>query len=209
MYNGSSPSSDFDEDVPPGLETTATFAKVTASGGNGPWLPYTGKALFENVIPVDEKQGKVLLGFRKAGFGCGKYNPFSGPIPLGGDIARTARADLKAQSGLDAVDIAKVGKLILVMDQNPIALDVDVFRVTSWKGEASENPEIRPMWFASPTSQTQSGLPAIPFDSMFPQDRYWLPLLTSGKYFIGRADLGAPQAENDVGPIRRYWFATI
>jgi len=53
-------------DVPPGLEPIF-YSKVVASGGESAWLPYAGKALFENVIPFDEKQGKVSSSFILSG----------------------------------------------------------------------------------------------------------------------------------------------
>ena len=77
-------------DVPPGLEPVSSI-KVVAAGGDSRWLPYAGKAIFSNVVPVDEREGKVrpavqtlrigadrrpinqiLLAFRVEGFGRNK-----------------------------------------------------------------------------------------------------------------------------------------
>ncbi len=49
----------------------------------------------------------------------------------------------------------------------------------------------------------------MPFDQMFADNEFWIPLLTAGKYFIGRIDFGAPSPGEDVGPLLRYWFATV
>ncbi|KAG8897531.1 hypothetical protein FRB99_008103 [Tulasnella sp. 403] len=195
-------------DVPPGLDPVSSI-KVVAVGGDSKWLPYAGKALFENVVPVDEREGKVLLAWKQEGFGRNKYNPFSGPIPLNGTPSKAARRDLKEQTGLDAVDIAKLGKLVIVLQGNAVALDVDVFRASSWRGDVVEVGDIKPRWFASPTQPSSPNLPPIPFDQMFPDNEHWIPLLTAGKYFIGRIDFGAPSPGEDVGPLLRFWFATV
>jgi len=117
-------------DVPPGLEPLSSI-KVVAAGGDSKWLPYAGKALFQNVIPVDEREGKLLLAWKQEGFGRNKFNPFSGPVPPNGNASKAAIKELKAQSGLEAVDIAKLGKLVIVLQGNAVALDIDVFRATS------------------------------------------------------------------------------
>jgi len=195
-------------DVPPGLEPVSSV-KVVAARGDATWLPYAGRALFTNIVPVDEREGKVLLAWRQEGFGKNKYNPFSGPIAPGGNASKAATRDLKAQSGLQAVDIAKLGKLVIVLQGNAIALDIDVFRVTSWRGDVTEVDDIRPRWFASPTGKSSPKLPVVPFDQMFADNELWLPLLTAGKYFIGRIDFDSPSPGEDVGPILRYWFATV
>ncbi len=47
-------------DVPPGLEPISSI-KVVAAGGDSTWLPYAGRTLFWNAVPIDEvEDGKVL-----------------------------------------------------------------------------------------------------------------------------------------------------
>ncbi|KAG9006911.1 hypothetical protein FRB90_009659 [Tulasnella sp. 427] len=197
-------------DVPPGLDPVSSI-KVIAAGGDSRWLPYAGKAIFSNVVPVDEREGKILLAFRVNGFGRNKYNPFSGPIQPGSNPVKAANRDLQAQCGLQAVDISKLGKLIVVLEGNSIALDIDVFRATSWRGEAVDTVEVRPRWFSSATALSSGSpkLSAVPWDQMFEDNKFWIPLLTEGKFFIGRIDFGAPSPGEDVGPLLRYWFATV
>ncbi|KAG9010104.1 hypothetical protein FRB93_004766 [Tulasnella sp. JGI-2019a] len=195
-------------EVPPGLEPVSSV-KVVATRGDKTWLPYAGRALFTNIVPVDEREGKVLLAWKTEGFGRNKYNPFTGPVTPTGNSSKAATRDLKAQSGLQAVDIAKLGKLVVVLEGNAIALDVDVFRVTSWRGDVVNVDDIRPCWFAMPTGKTSAKLPILPFDQLFADNEIWLPLLTAGKYFIGRVDYASPSPGEDVGPILRYWFATV
>jgi hypothetical protein len=51
-------------------------------------------------------------------------------------------------------------------------LEVHVFRVDRFGGEPVETDEMRPQWFA---------FDDIPYDTMWADDRYWLPLVLEGK----------------------------
>ena len=45
-------------EIPPGLGDVQ-IKKVEAAGGDSAWFPITNTGTFHNVIPVDEKEGKV------------------------------------------------------------------------------------------------------------------------------------------------------
>jgi predicted membrane-bound spermidine synthase len=64
-------------------------------------------------------------------------------------------------------------------------LEVHTFLATRWKGEPQETEEMRPAWFAQD---------AIPYDEMWPDDRYWLPLFLEGKFLRTRFLFGADDA---------------
>jgi hypothetical protein len=42
----------------------------------------------------------------------------------------------------------------------------------NWKGNPSESEEIYPDWYS---------YDAVPYESMFPDDRHWFPVVLSGK----------------------------
>jgi len=73
---------------------------------------------------------------------------------------------------------------------------------------------MRPTWFKLPdTNVTDSeGLLEIPFKQMWPDTKLWIPLMLSGKRFIGRADFadidGLAKKPEDK-EMARWWFATI
>lgn len=59
---------------------------------------------------------------------------------------------------------------------------------------------MRPKWFA--TGDT-SELPPIPYDRMWADDVFWMPMLLADKPFVGRADF----AEDNT--IQKWWFAEL
>ncbi len=62
-------------------------------------------------------------------------------------------------------------------------LIIHVFRVSGFSGEPVETTEMRPRWFTVNEKDESNGLPPIPYDQMWPDDKYWLPLLLQGGYF--------------------------
>ena len=51
-----------------------------------------------------------------------------------------------------------------------------MFVATKWIGNPSESDEMIPKWF---------DIEEIPYDEMFPDDKYWLPLFLENKKFNG------------------------
>jgi 8-oxo-dGTP diphosphatase/2-hydroxy-dATP diphosphatase len=59
----------------------------------------------------------------------------------------------------------------------PEILEVHVFSCSNFEGEIKETEEMAPKWFK---------IEEIPFDQMWPDDKYWLPILLKGKNFRGK-----------------------
>ncbi len=122
------------------------------------------------------KDGKILLGMKKRGFGEGRWNGFGGKV--GGDesIEVAARREVTEEVGIVPHDMSEVGVLTFSFENEEKVLEVHVFTVTSYDGEPAESEEMRPEWFL---------VEAIPYTQMWPDDIYWLPLLVAGKKFEG------------------------
>lgn len=133
------------------------------------------------------RDGRILLGEKKVGFGMGKFNGFGGKVKAGEEIEKAAVREIKEECGLRASGLKKVGILHFSLPQRMPArqLEVHVFSVNKFEGEVLESREMRPEWFA---------LGAIPYERMWPDDRHWLPLFLKGKKFRGTFALG----NNDV-----------
>lgn len=132
------------------------------------------------------KNGEVLLGMKKRGFGAGRWNGFGGKVEAGETIEAGARRELLEESGLVAHAVEQVGLITFTFAEDPVAMEVHVFRVDSWEGEPAETEEMRPCWFAEE---------AVPFAEMWPDDKYWFPLFFAGKKFKGEF---AFVGENDI-----------
>ena len=120
---------------------------------------------------------RVLLGMKKRGFGMGRWNGFGGKVEKGEEIEAAAQRELQEEAGITAKKLEKMGILHFVFKDDPIALEVHVFRGNEIEGEPRESEEMKPEWF---------DIKDIPFAAMWPDDTHWLPLLLSGKKFTGR-----------------------
>lgn len=119
---------------------------------------------------------KILLGMKKKGFGEGRWNGFGGKVEEGELVEDAARRELREEAGISVSNIKKRGVLNFEFEGNSEILEVHVFSVADFRGEPQESDEMKPQWFL---------LEEIPLDSMWPDDKYWLPLLLSGKNFEG------------------------
>jgi len=66
---------------------------------------------------------------------------------------------------------------------------------------------MRPEWFDAPGSVELNS--PIPWESMWDDDRYWFPIMLSGKYLVGRVDHKVSQEDGVTKyPLQRWWFGT-
>src|SRR3989344_4771308 len=111
-----------------------------------------------STLCIIREQQKVLLGMKKRGFGEGRWNGFGGKVKEGEDIEGAAKREVLEEAGIEAGGMTKRGGI-------------------NFEGEPAESDEMRPKWFSASE---------IPFDKMWPDDRYWMPLFLAGKKFQGR-----------------------
>lgn len=124
------------------------------------------------------KDGRVLLGMKKRGFGSGRWNGFGGKIEAGETIEEGAKREMLEECGVVIDQMEEVGIHEFEFEKNRgEILEVHVFRVDAWSGEPTETEEMRPEWFA---------FADIPYDTMWPDDRFWLPIFLAGKRFRTR-----------------------
>ena len=133
----------------------------------------------------DRKQNRVLLGMKKRGFGAGNWNGFGGKLEPGEALLASAKREVFEECGvvIEESDIKEVGNMdFQFQGKLEEILEVHIFRIEKWSGEPVESEEMKPQWFAASE---------IPFNEMWPDDKYWFPLFLAGKKFKGRFLFGA------------------
>jgi 8-oxo-dGTP diphosphatase len=118
---------------------------------------------------------EVLLGYKKRGFGQGKYGGFGGKIKHGETLSQAALRELHEESGLSAelADLVSLGSLTFIFPYKHIwDQEVHVFVANQWQGTPMESEEMRPEWFA---------IDRIPLGQMWDDTHYWLPHILAGE----------------------------
>ncbi len=126
---------------------------------------------------IIQKDGQVLLGLKKRGLGVSKWNGFGGKVQDGESIEDAAKRELLEESGLAVQVIEKMGTLDFCWQgKEEDILEVNIFKATEFAGQLQETEEMKPQWFL---------IKDIPYETMWSDDKYWLPLFLEGKKFKG------------------------
>ncbi|OGZ45722.1 MAG: hypothetical protein A3C84_04470 [Candidatus Ryanbacteria bacterium RIFCSPHIGHO2_02_FULL_48_12] len=120
---------------------------------------------------------RILLGMKKRGFGAGRWNGFGGKVQEGETVEAAAHRELAEEAGIRVPELTKRAVLEFLFEGDPMVLETHVFSASVFEGEPTESEEMRPQWFLHPE---------IPFQEMWADDRHWMPILLSGKNFMGR-----------------------
>ena len=120
------------------------------------------------------KENKILLAMKKRGFGAEKYNGVGGKIKKGETPEQAMVRETQEEINVTPTNYDKVG--LIEFDEyykgNKENIIFHLYLVYDWEGTISESEEMKPEWF---------DITKIPFKKMFPDDKYWLPLVLEGK----------------------------
>ena len=121
---------------------------------------------------------ELLLGFKKRGFGVGRWVGLGGHVEDGEAYADAAAREVREESGL-IVPVQSLGHMATLNFTFPARPSWDqvaeVFLTTEFAGEPAESDEVLPRWFGTST---------LPFDAMWDDARYWVPLVLAGQRII-------------------------
>ncbi len=132
------------------------------------WVPN----MVANLVFI-ARGGEVLLIHKKTGLGAGKINGPGGKQETGETPMAAAIREVKEELHITPGPLHKMG--VLHFDfVDGLKLHCTVFHGTEFTGVPTETREARPEWFP---------IDAIPFDRMWPDDRYWLPQMLAGQKF--------------------------
>ena len=134
-----------------------------------------GWTVQEATITYPVTDGSVLLIEKKRGVGAGLYNGPGGKVEADESPREAARREVREEIRVHVPTLSKFGELEFVFGADHF-MTVHVFRAPGVLGDPEETAEAKPCWVA---------LDAIPYDRMWEDDRYWLPLLLAGRTFRG------------------------
>ncbi len=107
---------------------------------------------------------------KKRGLGVGFWNGVGGKQSGDESIRQAAVREAKEEIGVDVRMLRKMAELQFTDNQGKKS-SATVYFCDSWTGVPIESEEMRPSWF---------NIDEIPYEQMWPDDRYWLPKLLRG-----------------------------
>lgn len=118
------------------------------------------------------KEKQILLAMKKRGFGVSKWNGVGGKRQNGETIKQTALREMEEEIGVRARGLKQVALFTFYYPFEPQSNQtVHAFIAKKWVGEPEETEEMKPQWFS---------FAKIPYTSMWPDDRIWLPEVLKG-----------------------------
>jgi 8-oxo-dGTP pyrophosphatase MutT (NUDIX family) len=135
-----------------------------------------GLALKRTNLVFLRRGNEVLLAMKKRGFGAGHWNGAGGKVEPGETVEGAARRETLEEIGVTVGFLRQVAVLRFYFadDLNDPLQNIHctVYLCDNWEGEPVESEEMRPAWF---------GDGVVPYDEMWPDDRYWLPQVLGGQ----------------------------
>ncbi|MEX1116024.1 MAG: 8-oxo-dGTP diphosphatase [Akkermansiaceae bacterium] len=138
------------------------------------WTLWSGEILATLMFII--KDGQILLIEKKRGLGAGKINGPGGKIDPGETALEAAIRETEEELLITPHTPRKLGELLFSMSDCPDIM-CHVYRADDFTGIPTETDEAVPVW---------TPLDAIPYQRMWEDDQYWLPLLLNEQTFRGR-----------------------
>lgn len=119
---------------------------------------------------------EILLGFKKEGFGKGRWNGAGGKVKEDEKNHSGLVRETEEESDLIVKKAEKRGFLRFYFIEDPIFRHCHIYKILDCEGKPKESNEMIWRWF---------GTDRLPFNQMWPADKYWMPFFLAGKKFIG------------------------
>lgn len=128
----------------------------------------------ETTLCLLKNKNEILLAMKKRGFGEGKYNGVGGKIERDETPEQAMIRETEEEINVTPIKYEKVGLIEFdeFYKENKQNLVFHLYMVYEWNGIPIESEEMKPKWF---------DINNIPYEKMFPDDKYWLPLILEGK----------------------------
>ena len=134
-------------------------------------------------LAIIRKGDQILLGTKKRGFCAGTINAFGGKQDPGETMEQAMVRETFEEVGITPTEYDMTAFIKFDTDYKGerVYIDMYVYNVTDFIGEAVETEEMLPQWYNKDE---------IPFDKMLGDDRLWFPDVLAGKCVIGNVEFG-------------------
>lgn len=122
------------------------------------------------------RDGKILLINKKTGLGKGKVNGPGGKVDPGETPEACAVRECQEELDITVTDLEYCGQHRFQFVDG-YSIHVWVYRTSEFTGEPTESREAKPFWVP---------LDEIPYDAMWEDDQFWLPMVVRGERFQTR-----------------------
>lgn len=132
----------------------------------------------------DNKISEILLAMKKRGFGVGRWNGVGGKLGDGETIEQAVIREAYEEINIvtKESDLQKVAELAFTFQHRPdFDQLVHVYITETWQGDPVESEEMKPEWYQ---------VSEIPFDTIWPDDKFWIPQMIDGKLIKGAFTFG-------------------
>lgn len=126
------------------------------------------------IFIINNKQ--ILLIQKKRGCGTGKITGPGGKLESGETPIACAIRETEEELKITPLDLQFAGDNLFHFS-NEYTLKIDVFIGSQYNGKPTETDEALPLWFS---------IDKIPYDKMWADNRYWIPVMLEKKIFSGR-----------------------
>ena len=136
------------------------------------------KKILPTTLLLVIKNNQILLACKKRGFGIGKYNGVGGKLEPGESVEQGMIRETFEEIGIVPTNYTLRG--VINFDEyykgEPVIETTHIYVASDYNYEPQETDEMKPFWF---------DLDKIPYDNMFPDDKFWLPKIIAGENVIG------------------------
>ena len=125
-------------------------------------------------LMILRKDGKILLGLKKRGFGLGKLNGIGGKVEKDETVEEAAVRETLEEIDVKVTKMEHMADIVfddLYYKGAPERHMMHVFVGTKWENEPKETDEIKPQWVS---------ISDIPYNKMWVDDPHWLPDVLRG-----------------------------